>query len=124
MCTMMAGVMLVALGLTGMGTAVKFFPRPVVIGFTNGIALLIASTQIRDLLGLQVDRIPGEFLTRLVHMARDAESLSLHATALSAGTIALILVWNRFIKRVPGTVVALFLGTAIAWGFHLPVDTI
>jgi SulP family sulfate permease len=124
MCTMMAGVMLVALGATGMGTAVKFFPRPVVIGFTNGIALLIASTQIRDLLGIQLDRIPGEFLMRMEHLARHADSLSFAATALSAGTVALILVWNRFVKAVPGTVVALLLGTAIAWIFGLPVDTV
>ena len=56
MVTMMAGVMLLVLGLTGLGTAVKFIPRPVVIGFTNGIALLIASTQIKDFLGLQIER--------------------------------------------------------------------
>src|SRR5262245_63577922 len=61
MCTMMAGVMLVILGLTGMGTAVKYLPRPVVIGFTNGIAVLIASTQIRDFFGLRVATVPSDF---------------------------------------------------------------
>src|SRR5919206_1297602 len=61
MCTMMAGVLLVILGATGMGTAVKYLPRPVVIGFTNGIAVLIASTQIRDFLGLRIARVPSEF---------------------------------------------------------------
>src|SRR4051812_2429698 len=61
MCTMMAGVLLVILGLTGLGTAVKYLPRPVVIGFTNGIAVLIASTQLRDFFGLHVDRVPSEF---------------------------------------------------------------
>ena len=61
MCTMMAGVILVVLGLTGLGTAVKFIPRPIVIGFTNGIALLIASTQIKDFFGLKIDKVPGEF---------------------------------------------------------------
>src|SRR5437667_3673040 len=59
MCTMMAGVILVVLGLTGMGTAVKYLPRPVVIGFTNGIAVVIASTQIRDFFGLQMPRVPS-----------------------------------------------------------------
>src|SRR6267378_3692563 len=63
-CTIMAGVMLVILGATGMGAAVKFIPRPVVIGFTNGIALLIASTQIKDFLGLKIEKIPGEFFAR------------------------------------------------------------
>src|SRR4030095_11552985 len=62
MCTMMAGVMLVVLGVTGMGTAVKYLPRPVVIGFTNGIAVLIASTQLRDFFGLQIEHVPGGVL--------------------------------------------------------------
>jgi SulP family sulfate permease len=59
MCTMMAGVMLIVLGATGMGTAVKYLPRPVVIGFTNGIAVLIASTQVRDFFGLQIATVPS-----------------------------------------------------------------
>src|SRR5579859_2745321 len=63
-CTMMAGVLLVLLGVTGMGTAVKYFPRPVIVGFTNGIAILIASTQIRDLFGLRMDHVPGDFFHR------------------------------------------------------------
>src|SRR5438045_1443941 len=65
MCTLMASVLLVALGATGMGAAVRFIPRPVVIGFTNGIAILIASTQIRDLLGLRIDAVPGDFVPRM-----------------------------------------------------------
>ncbi len=65
MCTLLAGVILILLGLTGLGTAVKFIPRPVVIGFTNGIGVLIASTQIRDLFGLQVAQVPGEFIGRI-----------------------------------------------------------
>src|SRR6188472_2427365 len=65
MCTLMAGVILMVLGLTGLGTAVKYIPRPVVIGFTNGIGVLIASTQIRDFFGLQTPAVPGEFLGRI-----------------------------------------------------------
>src|SRR5260221_11300268 len=65
MCTMMAGVLLVLLGVTGMGTMVKYFPRPVVAGFTNGIAILIASTQIRDFFGLRLDQVPGDFFHRM-----------------------------------------------------------
>ena len=64
MCTLMAGVMLVVMGLTGTGTAVKYIPRPVIIGFTNGIALVIISTQLRDFLGLTID-VPGEFIGRI-----------------------------------------------------------
>src|SRR5216110_1776072 len=61
MCTLMAGVFLVILGVTGLGTAVKFIPRPVVVGFTNGIAVIIASTQLKDFFGLKIDKVPGEF---------------------------------------------------------------
>src|SRR6202049_1827435 len=64
-CTMMAGLLLLILGATGMGSAVKYFPRPVIIGFTNGIAMLIASTQIRDLFGLRMDSVPGGFFHRM-----------------------------------------------------------
>jgi SulP family sulfate permease len=63
--TMMAGVLLLILGITGMGSAVKYFPRPVIIGFTNGIAILIASTQIRDFFGLKMYRVPGDFFHRI-----------------------------------------------------------
>src|SRR5262245_3324303 len=63
--TIMAGLMLIVMGLTGLGTAVKYIPRPVVIGFTNGIAVLIASTQIKDFLGLQIDSVPSEFVPRM-----------------------------------------------------------
>src|SRR5437016_14161745 len=69
-CTMMAGVMLVLLGITGMGSAVKYFPRPVIVGFTNGIAILIASTQIRDFFGLRLDQVPGDFFHRMAALAR------------------------------------------------------
>src|SRR6187399_1395383 len=64
MCTLMAGVILVIMGLTGTGSAVKYIPRPVIIGFTNGIAIVIASTQLRDFLGLTID-VPGEFIGRM-----------------------------------------------------------
>jgi sulfate permease, SulP family len=62
MSTLMAGILLLILGVTGLGTAVKFIPRPVVVGFTNGIAVIIASTQLKDFFGLKIDKVPGEFL--------------------------------------------------------------
>src|SRR5437773_5459579 len=65
LCTMMAGVLLLLLGITGMGSAVKYFPRPVIVGFTNGIAILIASTQIKDFFGLRLDQVPGDFVHRM-----------------------------------------------------------
>src|SRR5438552_7616416 len=106
MCTMMAGVILVILGVTGMGTAVKYLPRPVVIGFTNGIAILIASTQIRDFFGLRVSRVPSDFASGLSTLAAHAGTLSLVATAFGAGALALMIVLRRVTPRVPGAIVA------------------
>src|SRR5262249_17442420 len=83
LCTAIAGLLVVLLGATGMGSAVKFIPRPVVLGFTNGIALLIASTQIKDFFGLKVDKVPGEFLPRLEILAANFNTISPAATILS-----------------------------------------
>ncbi len=124
LCTMMAGIFLVLLGLTGLGTAIKYIPRPVVIGFTNGIAVLIASTQLKDFFGLKIERVPGEFLARMQALAQHWNTLSWEATAMSCATLAVILVLLRYVKRVPGAIVALFGGTAVAWGFHLSLETI
>lgn len=125
MCTMMAGVVLVVLGLTGSGTAVRYIPRPVVIGFTNGIALVIASTQLKDFFGIQLPGgVPGEFVERIRTLAAYAGSASATTTAVAAGTVLLIVIWNRLVPRVPGYVVALLAGTVVAAMFALPVETI
>ncbi|MFZ1205749.1 MAG: SulP family inorganic anion transporter, partial [Candidatus Acidiferrales bacterium] len=124
MCTLMAGVLLVLLGATGLGSAVKFIPRPVVVGFTNGIAITIASTQIKDFFGLKVDKVPGDFLGRMTVLIRNFRTLSLAETALGALALVVILVFMRYIKRVPGYIVALFVGTALVMIFKLPVQTI
>ena len=124
MCTLMAGVVLVLMGLTGIGSAVKYIPRPVVIGFTNGIAVLIASTQIRDFLGLDVARLPGDFLGRLTVLWANVDTTSPSAVGLSLVALATILAFRRWAPVVPGTVVALLAGTAVAWWLSLPVETV
>jgi sulfate permease, SulP family len=124
MCTLMAGALLVILGLTGLGTAVKFIPRPVVVGFTNGIAVIIASTQIKDFFGLKIDKIPGEFLARMEVLVHNFGTLSPVQTALGALALSLIVVFARYVKKVPGYIVALFVGTAIVALLKLPVETI
>src|SRR5271169_1617815 len=124
MCTLMAGVLLVILGITGLGTAVKFIPRPVVVGFTNGIAVIIASTQIKDFFGLKIDKVPGEFLARMETLARNLHTLSPLETGLGVSALIVILIFMRFVKRVPGYIVALFAGTALVVLLKLPVETI
>ncbi len=122
--TMMAGFLLLLLGLTGLGTAVRYIPRPIVIGFTNGIALLIASTQIKDFLGLKVDGAPSEFFERLRSLAANIGTVDPWAAGLGVASLTLILVIPRWIPRLPGSIVALVAGTAAAALFQLPVETV
>ena len=124
LCTVMAGVLLVIMGLTGLGTAVKFIPRPVVIGFTNGIAVLIASTQVKDFFGLRIANVPGEFLGRAEALATHFGTLSVPSTAVALGTVAVIVLFTRYVRRVPGSIVALVLGTLAVFLLGLPVDTV
>jgi SulP family sulfate permease len=124
MCTMMAGILLVILGVTGMGSAVKFIPRPVVIGFTNGIAVLIASTQIKDFFGLKLPKVPGEFWLRIKALAASAPTWSWRATLLAAGTVAVMLVCRAIAGRIPGPIVAMLGVTVAAYLLKIPVDTI
>ena len=124
MCTVMAGVLLVILGATGMGSAVKFIPRPVVIGFTNGIAVLIASTQVKDFFGLQLAKVPGEFWLRMKALVASFATWSPQATILASATLATMLVCRILSKRVPGPIVAMLGATATAFVLKLPVETI
>jgi SulP family sulfate permease len=124
MCTVMAGVILVILGVTGMGTAVKYIPRPIVIGFTNGIAVLIASTQIKDFLGLSLEKVPGVFWLRMEAISENFHTLSYAATALAVGTVATMLVCRAVSTRIPGPIVGMLGATVAAVALKLPVATI
>jgi SulP family sulfate permease len=124
MCTVMAGVLLVIMGVTGLGTAVKFIPRPVVIGFTNGIAVLIASTQVKDFFGLHLDKVPGVFWQRMEALARSFHTLSFEATALAVFTLLTLIICRSLSARIPGPIVALLLATSVVYFFKLPVETI
>ncbi len=124
MVGVMAGVLLLIMGFTGLGTAVKFIPRPVTIGFTNGIALLIASTQVKDFLGLTTPPVPSEFLPRIEMLLHYAVTARWQTIAVAAASLAIILLWPRMTKRLPGTIVALMLSTLAVALFHLPIETI
>lgn len=124
MCTVIAGVLLVIMGITKLGSAIKFIPRPVVLGFTNGIAILIASTQAKDFFGLHLDKVPGVFWLRMEALAANFQTVSYTATALAGGTLLVMLVCRLISNRIPGPIVALVLGTAAVVIFKLPVETI
>ncbi len=124
MCTVMAGILLVVMGATGMGTGVKFIPRPVVIGFTNGIAVLIASTQVKDFFGLHLEKVPGVFWLRMKALAASSPTWSPTATILAAATVGTMLLCRVLSKRIPGPIVAMLGATATAFVLKLPVETI
>ena len=118
------GILLVILGVTGLGMAVKYIPRPVVVGFTNGIAVIIASTQIKDFFGIKVDKVPGISWRAWRSWRRTSAHFSPLETALGCLGLAIIIVFVRYVKRVPGYIVALFAATLLVWLLHLPVETI
>lgn len=122
--TLMAGCMLLLMGITGLGSAVKFIPRPVIIGFTNGIALLIASTQVKDFLGLETPALPGDFLGRMHMLADHLASVNIPALTVGIVSLGIILGVPRLIKRIPGSIVALVLATAATVFLHLNIATI
>jgi len=124
MCTVMAGILLMVMGIAGMGTAVKFIPRPVVIGFTNGIAILIASTQVKDFFGLRLANVPGVFWQRMEALAGNFHTISYTATALAAGTVLVMILCRALSNRIPGAIVVFVLGTLAVTLFKLPVETI
>jgi SulP family sulfate permease len=124
LCTMMAGLILIALGATGVGSAVKYIPRPVVVGFTNGIAVLIASTQLRDFFGLRIAEMPDDFIERMRAVASHFATISPSATALGIATVATVIVSPRVLRRVPGTIVAMLGVSIAAVAMALPVETI
>jgi SulP family sulfate permease len=124
MVTMMAGVILLLLAVTGLGQAVKFIPRPVVLGFTNGIALLIASTQIKDFLGLRLADVPSEFFARMAALGDALPTVDPLAAGLAIGSLGLVLAVPKWVPRLPGSIVALLAATAAVAAFDLPVETI
>jgi SulP family sulfate permease len=124
-CTVMAGVILLVMGISRMGTMIKYIPYPVTMGFTSGIAVLIFSTQIKDFFGLKVDRVPSEFVEKMKVLAEHIGTIQWPTAALAAASLAIILFWPKsWQKRLPGSIVALVLGTLAVALFQLPVETI
>ncbi|PYO90007.1 MAG: sodium-independent anion transporter [Gemmatimonadetes bacterium] len=122
--TLMAGFILVAFGLLRLGAAIKFIPYPVTIGFTSGIALIIFSSQIRDLLGLEMQSVPSAFLPKWDAYVHAFDTVNPWALVVAVATLAIITVWPRISTRIPGPFVALIVTTALAQLLHLPVETI
>ena len=122
--TIMAGVILVILGVARLGAAIKFIPHPVVIGFTSGIAIIIFSSEVKDFLGLRMGEVPAEFIPKWRAFAANLGSLNLYAAGLSVAGLLIMGLWPRVSRRVPGPFVALIVTTVVANLLKLPVETI
>ena len=123
-CTVMAGIILIALGLARMGALIKFIPYPVVTGFTAGIAVIIFSSQVKDFLGLKMGAVPSEFLDKWFAYARHFGTINNAALGVAAGSLLVLGVWPRVSRMIPAPFMAMVLATLAVQIFHLPVETI
>src|ERR1043165_8202995 len=124
-CTILSGVMLLVMGFAQMGTMIKYIPYPVTTGFTSGIAVLILSTQIKDFFGLKLDKVPADFVEKIRVLGQHFYSLQWPTLLLAGASLLVIFLWpKKLARRVPGSIVAMLLGTFGVLLFHLPVETI
>jgi len=113
--TIMAGIMLIAMGFCRLGTIFKFIPYPIVVGFTSGIALTIFSTQMKDFFGLGDISVPSGFIPEWGCYFQNISNISLIETLMSLGCLLIIILWNRFVtKKIPGALIAILAGTAVS----------
>lgn len=125
--TFLAGLILFVMGITGLGNAVRFIPYPVIVGFTSAIALLIATSQLHDLLGLPTEAVQGHSKSLFSQWSSLFHQISMidpWTCGLSALTIAIIILWPKITTAVPGSLIAVVATTAVAWFFELPVATV
>jgi SulP family sulfate permease len=122
--TIMAGVFLMILGAAKMGGIIKYIPHPVITGFTSGIAVIIFSSQVKDLFGFRMGAVPADFIEKWGAFAQSWSTYNVYAVGVAALTIAVIILWPKLGTRVPGPFVALILSTVVAGLLHLPVETI
>lgn len=123
-CTVIAGVLLVVMGLARMGALIKFIPYPVITGFTSGIALIIFSSQMKDFLGLRMGAVPPDFVAKWIAYGEHLGSVDWTTISISLGTLLLLIVWPKISRMIPGPFVAMVGATLVVHFFELPVETI
>src|SRR5688500_10417654 len=118
LATFMAGAILIAFGLARLGQFIRFVPHPLITGFTAGIAVIIASGQVKDALGLRMGAVPAEFFERWSALAEHAATLRPAAVGLTLATIVIVALWPRVSRRIPGPLIALLVTTTAAHLLH------
>ncbi len=122
--TILAGFFLIGFGLMRLGNLLKYFPRPLIVGFTSGIALVIFSTQIRDALGLEIAKVPSEFIEKWSTYWETLGTTNIYALFITIGTILIISVSRKYISRIPGSFIAIITVTLLVKIAGIPVTTI
>lgn len=122
--TLIAGVLLILMGLFRMGALLKFVPYPVTVGFTSGIALIIFSSQINDFLGLKIDKVPADFVEKWIVYGENFTTFNKYSLLIGVISLLIIVFWSKITHRIPGMLVAIILMTIVVQYFNLPVETI
>lgn len=122
--TIMAGIILVIMGVARFGSVIKFIPYPVVVGFTSGIALLIFSTQVKDFFGLAMKSVPSEFHEKWIAYASNISSTNYYALGIALLSLLIMIYWPRVTHRIPGSLIAIIVSTLIVYFLKLPIETI
>lgn len=122
--TMMAGVILIILGLARMGSIIKFIPHPITIGFTSGIAITLLSTQVKDFLGLSIESVPAEFIPKWQTYFQHFNTINMPTLLVGLTSLGIMILWPKVNKTIPGSLIALIIATAAVSLFKLPVETI
>ena len=122
--TMLAGLMLITMGLFRLGSVIKFIPYPVVVGFTTGIALIIFSSQVSELLGLRLIAPPSDFIEKWLVMIRSLASTDWHSVIIAVGVIVITLFWGKITTKIPGPFVAIVLSSLAVTQLGWPIETI
>jgi len=122
--TIMAGIILVIMGICKFGSAIKFIPHPLIVGFTSGVAVIIFSSQVKDFFGLQMGNIPTGFIEKWIEYGKHIFAINFYAAAVGISALLFIVIWRRFFRKIPGSLIALIVTTLIVKFFNLPIETI
>ena len=122
--TFMAGFIIMGMGFAKLGNFLKFIPYPLIVGFTSGIALIIFSSQIKDLFGMPIEALPADFVDKWVVYGSHFTQINWVAFAIAIATIVISLFFIRVTTKIPGSIVAIVLSTIVVYYFDLPVETI
>jgi SulP family sulfate permease len=122
--TFIAGIILIIMGIAKLGNAIQYIPYPLIVGFTSGIAIIIFSSQMKDLFGLHMGSVPADFMEKWKSYSLNISSINIHSLIIAVSTILIVFLWPKITHKIPGSLIAIIVTTLLVYIFHLPVETI